>query len=95
MRSAFRLVAALALAIAPTFAARQSYENAAITRTVSLGGSISQSTTVYNIKSLEDIAGDYELALGEKGDQEPVWWEVMIAGKKLVPQPTVLVAPNR
>lgn len=95
MRTVLRIAAALALAVAPTLAARQSYENAAITRTVSLGGSISQSTTVYSIKALEDNAGEYELALGEKGDKEPVWWEVVVAGRKLEPQPAVRVALDR
>lgn len=73
------LLSALSSAASPP----PTYENTAITRTVTLGGSISTITTLYNVKALTDSPGDYELALGGKGEDEPVWWEVLIGGKKL------------
>lgn len=59
----------------------QNFVNTAIARTVELGGSITQITTQYNVKSLEDGPGEYYLALAGEDDAIPAWWEVLVGGE--------------
>jgi oligosaccharyltransferase complex subunit alpha (ribophorin I) len=70
-------------ALPSALAASSSFENSAITRTFDLGGSTSLVTTVYNVKTLDESAKAYELALGGADEEEPSWWEVVAGGKML------------
>jgi oligosaccharyltransferase complex subunit alpha (ribophorin I) len=81
MRSLSSLPYLLASAAAVTAAPAQNFVNTAIARTVELGGSITQITTQYNVKSLEDGPGEYHLALAGEDDAIPAWWEVLVGGE--------------
>jgi oligosaccharyltransferase complex subunit alpha (ribophorin I) len=72
-------VASCATALSPP----SNYVNTAIARTVELVGATTQFTTQYNAKSTTDSPGDYYLALGGTGDDEPAWWEVSVGGQEV------------
>lgn len=61
--------------------AEHSFENAAIVRTVDLGGSSVHVTTTYAIKALENGAQKYVVALGEKEAAVTSFMEAKIKGQ--------------
>lgn len=61
--------------------AEHSFENAAIVRTVDLGGSLVHVTTTYAIKALENGAQKYAIALGEKEAALTSYIEAKIKGQ--------------
>lgn len=61
--------------------AEHSFENAAIVRTVDLGGSSVHVTTTYAIKALENGAQKYAIALGEKEAAVTSFMEAKIKGQ--------------
>lgn len=78
--SAIALLALLPISLAASLPP-QNYVNTAVARTVELGGSITQVTTQFNIKALEDGPGEYHLALAGEQDSVPAWWEILVGGK--------------
>jgi oligosaccharyltransferase complex subunit alpha (ribophorin I) len=61
--------------------AEHSFENAAIVRTVDLGGSLVHVTTTYAVRALEDDSSIYTIALGEDESKKTSWIQAKIKGQ--------------
>lgn len=75
--SSWRIQAfSLLLSVCASWASSLSFENTAISRSVELGGTLVHVSTTYSIKSLQDRAQTYTIALGSEEFEKTSWLEV-------------------
>lgn len=84
------------------------FENAGVTRTVDLGGALTQVTTTYAVRALENNADQYYIALSDEEEGLTTWIEAKLKGqsaalelnrhgfnpKRYVMRPTMLTSNN-
>lgn len=81
--SVLSLCALLSLAITSTTGVEHhpaSFENTAIVRSIDLGGSTSQVTTTYQVRSLQDGSNEYYFTLSDNDAARTSWMEAKVKG---------------
>ncbi len=58
------------------------FENAAVVRTVELGGATTQVTTQFQVRSLKDGVDAYYFALAQEDESSASWMEVKLKGSQ-------------
>lgn len=61
-----------------------SFENTAVVRTVDLGGALTQVTTTYAVRALEDDAKLYYISLSDDEERHTTWIEAKLKGQSAV-----------
>lgn len=58
-----------------------SFENTAVTRTIELGGSLTQVTTTYAVRALENNQEQYYIALSDDEERVTTWVDAKFKGQ--------------
>jgi oligosaccharyltransferase complex subunit alpha (ribophorin I) len=60
------------------------FENTAITRTIDLGGALTQVTTTYAVRALENNVEQYYIALSDDEERVTTWIDAKLKGQSTV-----------
>ena len=60
------------------------FENTAVVRTVDLGGALTQVTTTYAVRALEDNVNLYYISLSDDEERHTTWIEAKLKGQSTV-----------
>jgi len=84
-RALYALIGALNVLLASAASlSGASFENTAVVRTVDLGGALTQVTTTYAVRALEDDAKLYYISLSDDEERHTTWIEAKLKGQSAV-----------